>query len=92
MDDNQILMRGGDEHDIEAFAEQNGADLTENDICHSTTDCKEAPIEGTKYCISHEPDIIDEDGNDIADEDDTFEDILDPEYGLNTRALSFDDM
>jgi hypothetical protein len=32
MDDNQILARGGDEHDIEAYAKANGADLTEEDV------------------------------------------------------------
>lgn len=28
MDDEKILMRGGDERDIEEYAKQNGADMT----------------------------------------------------------------
>lgn len=32
MDDDKILARGGDEHDIESFAKQNGADLTFADV------------------------------------------------------------
>jgi Zn finger protein HypA/HybF involved in hydrogenase expression len=32
MNDEQILERGGDEEDIRKYAEQNGADLTEQDV------------------------------------------------------------
>ena len=32
MDDEQILARGGTQEDIEAYAKQNGADLTEEDL------------------------------------------------------------
>lgn len=32
MDDEQILMRGGDEEDIRKYAEEGGANLTEEDV------------------------------------------------------------
>lgn len=32
MDDDQIRERGGDDRDIEEYAKQNGADLTEDDV------------------------------------------------------------
>lgn len=53
MDDEQILARGGDEHDIAAFAEQNGADLTENDFCVGDMYCKEMPLPFENYCQTH---------------------------------------
>ena len=40
MDDEQILERGGTQRDIEEYAKQNGADLTEADFESS----KEEPI------------------------------------------------
>lgn len=54
MDDNKILEKGGDEHDIEEYAKQNGADLTKKDVdkeCKYTSfwDCHH----NKEYCRKH---------------------------------------
>jgi len=35
MNDEQIILKGGDDRDIEEYARQNGADLNEEDFKHN---------------------------------------------------------
>lgn len=59
MDDDQILMKGGTEEDIEKYAKQNGADLTkedvENDIQIEEVNILGMPLQRWKYksCIAN---------------------------------------